>query len=584
MRLICTVIAVGLPLAQFALGQTRSFDESTDLLSQMRQALETQQKQLQTQEKQIQAQEKQLQQQSEEIEELKSMIRSTSGVASAVPNGNPEIASVGTASLTLPESSSRTGIAPTIHQPPVAAATQTGGQQPAFPQGGAASPPAPAPRSFNPTQEVAGEVAEGPALDIGPAKIRFGGYLGLTGIHRDTNSGNGTGTSFNSIPFSTKGTGNVSETRLTANASRLTIRADADFPDRVLGIRRLSGYFEMDFNGYSSGTNDVTSSSAGFRLRHAFGEVEWGKGWLFGIGQAFSLMTPQKGQISMWPSDVEMSQAVDTNYLAGMIWGRIPQVRLTWRPSKTFSWGFSLENPEQQLGKAGVVTLPSCCSSDLDAQFNTGGDELKVPDLMPDYTTRVAFDRKTFHLDFGGVIRVFRDNVKPYTDDHKQVGGGGNVNFAFKPVKGTKILAQGSYGAGIGRYVGGLIPDVTFKADGSISPIRTASWVTGFEQSLAKDVSLAGYYNGVYASASYFRDTNHSYIGYGFPGSPDSNNRLITEWTGVLAYRVFKTETRGSVQWNTQFSWLNRGPWSRVNGLGYTDSFMFFTQMRYNLP
>ena len=78
-----------------------------------------------------------------------------------------------------------------------------------------------------------------------------------------------------------------------------------------------------------------------------------------------------------------MSQAVDTNYLAGMIWSRTPQVRLTWRPSTRINWAVSVENPEQQLGK-GLVTLPACCASDIDAQYNTGADELKVPNLMPD--------------------------------------------------------------------------------------------------------------------------------------------------------------------------------------------------------
>ena len=52
-------------------------------------------------------------------------------------------------------------------------------------------------------------------------------------------------------------------------------------------------------------------------------------------------MTAQKDQLSIWPSDIELSQAVDTNYLAGMIWGRTPQVRLTWRPSTHINWAVS---------------------------------------------------------------------------------------------------------------------------------------------------------------------------------------------------------------------------------------------------
>ena len=68
-------------------------------------------------------------------------------------------------------------------------------------------------------------------------------------------------------------------------------------------------------------------------------------------------MTAPKDQLSIWPADVELTQAVDLNYVAGMVWNRSPQLRLTWRPSTRFNWAVSVENPEQQLGR-GLVTLP----------------------------------------------------------------------------------------------------------------------------------------------------------------------------------------------------------------------------------
>src|SRR5262245_57052804 len=116
----------------------------------------------------------------------------------------------------------------------------------------AQTPPAseqqPVQRPLNPTQEVAGEIPEGPSLPVGPAQLRIGGYLGLTGVFRSTNGGGGTGTGFASIPYKDELQGNVSETRLTAQASRITIRVDADFPEEKPRFRKLSGYFEMDFN------------------------------------------------------------------------------------------------------------------------------------------------------------------------------------------------------------------------------------------------------------------------------------------------------------------------------------------------
>ena len=274
----------------------------------------------------------------------------------------------------------------------------------------------------NPTQEIAREQPEGPAFEIGPARLRIGGYLGVTGIYRSTNSGGGTGTGFASIPYEDQVQGNVSETRLSAQSSRISIRVDAEFPEPETRFRRLSGYFEMDFNGTAPGAVAVTSTSVGLRLRQAFAEVQYGRTFFLAVGQAFTLMTAQKNQLSIWPSDVELSQAVDTNYLAGMIWSRTPQVRFTWRPSTRINWAVSVENPEQQLGN-GLVTLPQCCASDIDAQYNTGSDELRVPNLMPDFVTRVAFNPiKPLHVDVGGVVRVFRHTVAPY--DRRLQGGG----------------------------------------------------------------------------------------------------------------------------------------------------------------
>ena len=228
----------------------------------------------------------------------------------------------------------------------------------------------------------------------------------------------------------------------------------------------------------------MTTSGVGLRLRLAFAEVQYGQTFFLAAGQAFSLMTAPKDQLSVWPADVELSQAVDLNYVAGMVWDRSPQLRLTWRPSKRFNWALSVENPEQQLGK-GLVTLPQCCAADIDAQYNTGADELKAPNLMPDFSTRVTYSPgSAFHVDFGGVLRVFRHTVAPYDHDFKATGGGVSLNVRVNPTKTTKIFGQGAFGSGLGRYIGGLVPDAAFRSDGSISLIDTTSWVAGVEQSL----------------------------------------------------------------------------------------------------
>jgi hypothetical protein len=443
----------------------------------------------------------------------------------------------------------------------------------------------PAPqRPLNPTQEIAKEQPEGRSLDAGPAKLRIGGYVGLHGIYRSTNSGGGVGTNFATIPYADIVQGNVSESRLSAQASRLSIRVDADYPQDAR-FNRLSGYFEMDFAGDTPGTVAVTASGVGFRLRLAFAEVQYGQTFFLAAGQAFSLMTSPKDQLSIWPADVELSQAVDLNYVAGMIWNRAPQVRLTWRPSTRFNWAVSVENPEQQLGR-GLVALPECCADDIDVQYNTGADELRAPNLMPDFSTRVTYSpRPSFHVDAGGVLRAFRHTVAPYDEDFKAVGGGVSLNVRVNPTRMTKVFGQGAAGSGLGRYIGGLVPDAAFGSDGSISLIDTTSWVAGVERSVTDRVSVAGYFSGVNTDGNYSTDRDGHAIGFGYPGSPNSNNHTIKELTATGAYQIVRTPDRGSAQFNAQVSWLTREPFSTPqNGPSSARTFMFLAQIRYNLP
>jgi len=436
----------------------------------------------------------------------------------------------------------------------------------------------------NPTQEIANEVPAGPPLDIGPAEVRLGGYLALTGTYRSTNSGGNVGTSFGSTPYADTVQGNVSETRFSAQSTRLSLRVDAPLPPGSAHFSKLAGYVEMDFAGSTPGTVAVTSSSVGFRLRQAFGEVVYGDAFFLGLGQAFSLMTPAKDQLSVWPSAYELTRAVDTNYVAGLVWNRLPQVRLAWRPSRAFNWAFSVENPEQQVGR-GLVTFPACCAGDLEAQYNTGGDELRVPNLMPDLATRVAFNAgEAFHVDLGGVFRAFRHTLAPYDEDFRQAGGGVSANLAVRPASSMTILVQGSWGDGMGRYVGGLVPDVVVRADGTISPVRSRSWLAGFEHQATPRTALAAYYSGVYASSNVGVDDDGTFIGYGYPGASNASNRTIREATGVVVWQIVKTPDRGSLQWNAQTSWLTRTPWSRGTGPASADAFLFLTQIRYNLP
>ena len=110
------------------------------------------------------------------------------------------------------------------------------------------------------------------------------------------------------------------------------------------------------------------------------------------------------------------------------------------------------------------------------------------------------------------------------------------------------------------------------------------AWVTGIEQRVSTRLSLYGYYSGVDTDASFDVDTDGSYIGFGFPGASNSNNRKIQEIMGTGSYQFLRSPDRGSGQFSLQVSWLKREPWSQGNGLASANTLLFFAQVRYNLP
>jgi len=433
--------------------------------------------------------------------------------------------------------------------------------------------------------EIADPKPDTPALNLGPAKLRVLGYPSMTMLWRSTNSGGNVGTSFASLPFGNAWQGNTSEFRISPQSTRLALRADLS-----VGDTKAAGYFEMDFGGSPNpGNVAVTSSSYSFRLRQAFFNWVPGK-WDLTGGQAFSLMTPLKKGITPWPGDVATTQVVDTNYVAGLVWGRYPQIRIAHAPYKGFWWGFSIENPEQQVGNN--VVFPTNLNSIVSNQYNTGSQELKIPNMTPDFVFKGAFDSKmsngnNIHLDVGTVMRVFRSSnnaANVSTHDHA-FGWGVQGNFMVEVAKGYTLVLQGFASDGAGRYIGGLAPDVIVKANGSISPIHSYSWVSGLQIAPNKQTGFYFYYSGLYAQRNAGLDsTGTCCVGFGGPGSNLNPDRYIQEATGGWSRVLWKFENVGSVQYGVQYAYAWLVPWVAAKGASQANANMVFGQFRYNLP
>jgi hypothetical protein len=164
-------------------------------------------------------------------------------------------------------------------------------------------------------------------------------------------------------------------------------------------------------------------------------------------------------------------------------------------------------------------------------------------------------------------------------------GWGVSANFNAEVKKGVRWVLDGFASDGAGRYIGGLAPDVTVRADGSISPIHSYSWVSGFELAPNKATGLYFYYSGLYAQKNATLNSDGTCcVGFGFPGASNAADRLIEEATGGYSRVLWKYENLGSVQWGLQYAHVWVYPWAAGKGPNSANTNMVFSQLRYNLP
>jgi hypothetical protein len=122
------------------------------------------------------------------------------------------------------------------------------------------------------------------------------------------------------------------------------------------------------------------------------------------------------------------------------------------------------------------------------------------------------------------------------------------------------------YGDGAGRYLFGEAPNFIVRADGSPSLVHSASTVSGFEATF-KNFAPYVYYGGIYIGRNMALDANGTTrIGYGFPGSANSQNRSIQEITAGWTHTIWRDGKFGALQWMAQYAYFFRNPWAITPG------------------
>ena len=431
--------------------------------------------------------------------------------------------------------------------------------------------------------QAGGEEASPLQFRIGSAYITPVGFMDFTGVWRSHDGGSGIGTNFAGIPYGNVFQNNLSEFRLSMQNSRIGFRVDA----MVKGAHVI-GYMESDYLGNNPGNVAVSSNSNTLRSRLYWVDVAKDKWEILG-GQTWSLITPGRTGISPLPGNIFFSQNIDVNYQAGLVWGRIPELRFVFHPSSKAALAFALDSPEQYAGgSAGgaTITYPAGLTALGGTQLDTGGTTVAAPNLAPDIIAKVAIDPVSkFHFEFGGVERQFKLWNPTTGVTSTKTGGGVFLNLNAEIAPGFRILTNNFWSDGGGRYIFGQVPDVIVHANGSPSPIHSGSTVSGFEFT-HKNTLLYAYYGGIYTQKNVALDTNGtSFIGYGYAGSPSAQNRMVQEETFGLSQTVWKDAKYGALNLMGQFSYLNRNPWAIISGQPSDAHLaMMFFNLRYTLP
>src|SRR6266851_3363035 len=442
------------------------------------------------------------------------------------------------------------------------------------------------------------------SFKIGSAEFTPGGFLDFTALYRSTNVGSGIATAFGSIPFNNQlPQARLSETRLSAQYSRLSLKVDAHLTDST----SITGYVESDFLGFQPANAYQTANSDSLRLRVYWADVRHGKWEVLG-GQAWSLLTPNRVGLSPLTPDVFYTLDEDPNFQVGLTWARQAQVRVVYHPTSNWAVGVSLENP-QQFAPGSVVFPPTFFGTQFDngsgsTSAASSATNTAVPNLHPDIIVKTAFDAhpagRSLHIEVAGLLRSFKvlNNLTASPNTNTITGGGVSVNVNYEIIHNLRLVANTFYSDGGGRYIFGLGPDVIVKPDGTLSGIHAGSGMGGLEYQATPHYMFYGYYGGAYFQRNYGflaatptsscdGVSGFTCVGFGFPGSANTSNRAVQEGTIGVIPTLWSNANYGRLQIITQYSFLVRSPWSILSTPGNPKNAhtnMMYLGLRYILP
>jgi len=388
-------------------------------------------------------------------------------------------------------------------------------------------------------------------------------FFAFEGVWRQHTLNSDVNTPFNNIPFPSANQYQASELNFSARQSRL----GGLFQAKPSSNMNLTGYFESDFLGTGTSSNNNQSNSYVFRIRQMWANAAFHSGFAVTGGQTWSLVTENRRGTNV-RTEIQ-PQTIDSQYLVGYTWERQPGIRVQqhWGNGETHgvTAALSLEqaqitnftangtNPNQfffgGLGQngglynaaaqsAGATTTTTTCNTPTSTSTcvtsvtaTTSNITAYANNTAPDLIVKASFDWPKFHGEIGGLGRWMRDYYYPvtwggtaaaptftYTQTYQQhTSAGGGIFGSLRGYIGThaEIALQAMGGQGTGRYGSAQLSDVTLRPDETLEPIRDYHGLFSFEGHVNKKFDVFAYYGGEYAQRTVYTSPVGSLVGYG---------------------------------------------------------------------
>jgi hypothetical protein len=408
------------------------------------------------------------------------------------------------------------------------------------------------------TTVATAQSAEQKASEEGPATIRYkgvsitpGGFLAAETVFRTHATSGDIATPFTAIPFEAADLAHVNENAFTGRQSRLSMLAQAK-----VGSATVGGYYEADFLGAGTTSNNRQTNSYVFRQRQAFAQAAFESGWILTGGQMWSLATETKK--GMFNRQENLPMMIDPNYLVGFTWARQYGFRVVKDFGGKFALGFSVEGPQATIGGRGFSAVTTINSAAAPATILTSGATtattgnffLNAPgagaglynafdptgytvNKAPDLIFKATADPGFGHYEVFGILSFFRDRIYPCgvvgttlgdtvpgtttltgnctsptptvvssfgATNSSSTGGGFGASglwplFSKHVDFGVKAVA----GDGVARYGGAQLVDATARPDGTLALIRTLHGLGRIEFHATPKLDIYAYWGAEYA-------------------------------------------------------------------------------------